>query len=125
VAETFQVVLEGTSVARLSGELDLAAYPSASEELAPLFGSPGEVILDLADVAFLDSSGIRLLIRLQKSLVGDGRLVLRSPKPHVARVLEIAGLPDLGIRIEGAATEVLSDEGTSNQAEDTSREGTG
>jgi anti-anti-sigma factor len=103
VADTFQVVLDGTSGARLSGELDLAAYPNAAEELAPLFGSPGEVALDLSGVSFLDSSGIRLLIRLQASLVGEGTLLLRSPQPQVARVLEIAGLPDLGIRIEGTS----------------------
>lgn len=100
MADTFQVVLDGTSGARLSGELDLAAYPGAAEELAPLFGSSDEITLDMGDVSFLDSSGIRLLIRLQTSLVGGAALVLMSPQPHVARVLEIAGLPDLGIRIE-------------------------
>ena len=104
MADAFRIELD-RSGARLSGELDLAAYPRASEELAPLFGSSQEVTLDLSDVGFLDSSGIRLLIRLQKSLVGEGVLVLRSPKAHVVRVLEIAGLPDLGVRIEDAMGE--------------------
>lgn len=85
--------------ARLSGELDLSTYEDATGSLAPLFGASGEIVLDLTDLSFMDSSGIRVLIRLQQSMDG-GVLVIRSPQVHVGRLLQIAGLSDLGVRVE-------------------------
>ena len=86
--------------ARLIGEFDLDVYEKVSAELAPLFETPGDVTLDLSEVAFLDSSAIRLFVRLQQSRDGDGHVVLRAPRPHVARVLSVAGVAELGIRVE-------------------------
>ena len=88
--------------ARLSGELDLAAYEKVQSALAPLFDASGEVIVDCSGLSFIDSSGIRLFIRLHRALGDRGQLVLQAPQPHVVRVLEIAGLSQLGIRVEGA-----------------------
>lgn len=97
----FQVELDGACRATLSGELDLSAYDDATRALAPLFGATDDVSLDVSGLSFVDSSGIRLLIQLHQGLNG-GRLILRSPPPHLARVLEIAGLPDLGVRMVDA-----------------------
>ena len=94
-------MLDGARGARLRGELDLSTYEQATTRLAALFDGSGDVTLDVADLSFVDSSGIRLFIRLHQS-TENGVLVLRSPQPHVARLLEIAGLPDLGVRVDGA-----------------------
>jgi anti-anti-sigma factor len=96
--ETLHVELvDERPAARLSGELDFSTYTAAEAGLASLFGADGDVTLEVADLSFVDSSGIRLFIRLHQSLEGRGRLVLRSPPDHVVRVLEIAGLPELGV----------------------------
>jgi anti-sigma B factor antagonist len=100
--ETVQVeLLDGTG-AVLRGELDLLAYDQVSAELAPLFEAPGDVTLDVSGLSFVDSSGIRLFVRLQRALEDRGHLHLRAPTPHVASVLEIAGLRELGIVVEPA-----------------------
>lgn len=95
-------MLDGVQGARLSGELDLSTYEDASTELASLFDGSGDVTLEVGDLSFVDSSGIRLFIRLHQSLDG-GVLVLRSLQPHVERLLRIAGLADLGVRLEAAS----------------------
>lgn len=92
--------VEEPDAARLRGELDLASYDLAAAALAPFFDAPGDVTLDLSGLSFVDSSGIRLFIRLQQAIAGRGALVIRSPQPHVARVLQITGLAELGVRIE-------------------------
>jgi anti-anti-sigma factor len=94
---------DGLRGARLIGEFDLDVYEKVCAELAPLFEAPGDVALDLSGVGFLDSSAIRLFVRLQQSRNGDGSLVLRAPRPHVARVLSVAGITELGIRVEGTS----------------------
>jgi anti-anti-sigma factor len=93
-------LVEGLQEARLIGEFDLDVYEKVCAELAPLFEASGDVTLDLSGVGFLDSSAIRLFVRLQQSRNGDGHLVLRAPQPHVARVLSVAGIAEIGIRVE-------------------------
>lgn len=93
-------LVDGLQEARLIGEFDLDVYEKVCAELAPLFEASGDVTLDLSGVEFLDSSAIRLFVRLQQSRNGDGHLVLRAPRPHVARVLSVAGIGELGIRVE-------------------------
>jgi anti-anti-sigma factor len=93
--------LEGGQGARLIGELDLAQYQRTDQAFSTLFHADGDVILDLAELTFIDSSGIRLLIRLHAAVAErGGRVIVRDPAPHVARVLEVAGLLDLGIVVE-------------------------
>jgi anti-anti-sigma factor len=57
-------------------------------------GENVRVLVDLSDVKFLASIGIRLLILNAKSLSSrGGRMVLFSPRPDVRSVLEITGIP--------------------------------
>jgi anti-sigma B factor antagonist len=103
VVETgFGIELNGDRTARLWGELDVAAYDAATAAAEPLFHADGDVTLDLSELSFIDSSGIRLFIRLHEALDGRGRLVLAGPISHVAYILEIAGLPEIGIGVENA-----------------------
>jgi anti-anti-sigma factor len=99
----FLIELDGVRGARVTGELDLASYDAAMAGLGGLFGALGDVSLDLSGLTFVDSSGLRLFILLHQSLGQSGRLVLRDPTPHVASILEIAGLEGLGVRLERAA----------------------
>jgi anti-sigma B factor antagonist len=72
----------------LSGELDLYTSPRLEDELEGLESSKTTVVLDLADVSFLDSTGLRALwqIRQQVAAAG-GTMLLRSPSASVMRVL--------------------------------------
>ena len=88
--------------AALRGELDLLAYDHVAAELAPLFDAAGDVVVDVSGLSFVDSSGIRLFVRLQRALEERGRLHLRGATPHVASVFEVAGLSELGIAVERA-----------------------
>ena len=93
-------VSDDGTVAALRGELDLLAYDQVSAELAPLFAAAGDVVVDVSGLSFVDSSGIRLFVRLQQALDDRGRLHLRGATPHVTSVFEVAGLQALGIAVE-------------------------
>ena len=101
--KTAKVVLtDDASGASLAGELDLGSYDTLATDLGKLFDVSGDIVLDLADVTFIDSSAIRLFVRLQESRNGEGSVILRGVQPHVARVLDVAGVSDLGITMEGS-----------------------
>jgi anti-anti-sigma factor len=82
--------LETTLALLLSGEIDSYTAP----ELAELLGKhPDLDVVDLSDVSFIDSSGLRVLVEIHQRRVEAGRvLILRAPSAPVRRLLEISGV---------------------------------
>jgi anti-sigma B factor antagonist len=79
------------AVLALSGELDLAAAPALRQRLAGVrdAGARG-VVLDMAEVTFLDSSALRELLRADAAMRSDEvQLVLATVRPAVVRLLEL------------------------------------
>lgn len=93
-----QIGLDGNALV-LVGEIDAHTAPDLAAHLDPLPGTSGDVIVDLADVTFIDSSGLRVLVEAHhRSTAAERRFTLRSPSTAVIRLLEISGLSDhLGV----------------------------
>lgn len=85
-----------SAVVTVSGELDANTAPEFEDAVAPLVGDNVQlVVVDVSDLEFLDSSGLRVLVRTRELLMGKGGTVeLRSPSVTVRRVLEITRLED-------------------------------
>jgi anti-anti-sigma factor len=83
-----------TWVVTVSGELDLATAPQLEAVFEALEPSPdARVLLDLEAVTFLDSSGIRALVRAKRRLDGIGApLLIGAVSPAARQVLEISGV---------------------------------
>jgi anti-sigma B factor antagonist len=74
---------------RLAGEIDL----SNAGELRRLGEEQdGDLILEMADLDFMDSTGLRGLIELARGLEPDRQLILRDPSPAVDRLFEVTGV---------------------------------
>jgi anti-sigma B factor antagonist len=84
-------LVDGITVLALSGELDLAAAPALRDRLDDARAAGGRgVVLDMAEVTFLDSSALRELLRADAALRTDGvPLVLAAVRPPVERLLEL------------------------------------
>jgi anti-sigma B factor antagonist len=95
--------LEGVVVMRMSGELDLAAAPLVREAVDWLSQrmAAAPLVLDLARVSFIDSTGVRLLVE-----AGDAAALL-APSQAVSRVLELTGLRDRFADVADADRETL------------------
>ena len=80
-------------VLTLRGELDLATVPLLQEHLDRAVRGRGTVVIDLSGLRFIDSSGLRVLVRAERQLrASGGRLVLvRGPRAG-RRVFELTGL---------------------------------
>lgn len=85
--------VDGEIVVAVSGELDVDTSPKLEQLLEDLIPGQGNmsVTLDLTDLGFIDSTGVRALLRAQRA-VPEGRLTLIRPTPQVRRVLDICGL---------------------------------
>lgn len=76
------------------GEVDMATAPALEDRLDDAIReSTGPFVLDLAGVAFLDSTGLRVLLRA-RGLLGreDRALAVICPHNPVRRVFELSGL---------------------------------
>ena len=80
-------------VIKLDGELDMASAGTLRACLESIDARCRRVILDLANLRYMDSSGIGVVVEAYQRLQPDLRgLVLRSPQRTVQRVLELSGL---------------------------------
>jgi anti-sigma B factor antagonist len=79
------------------GEIDMAAAPELELALdTAIRDSIGAFVLDLCDLEFLDSSGLRLVLRALAMLGRDERpLAIVCPPGPVRRLMEVAGVADL------------------------------
>jgi anti-anti-sigma factor len=84
-------------VIHLAGELDPHTAPRLQVEIDRLLeAGASAIILDLSRLGFVDSSGLRVLIRAHQDVTRDGgRFAVRNPSPTARRLLEITGLTDL------------------------------
>ena len=78
----------------LSGEFDLtgtALFDEAASRLLPA----DRLIVDLTELEFMDSSGLRSLMNLDLRIRAErARLTLRGPQPQVLRLLRMCGFDE-------------------------------
>jgi anti-anti-sigma factor len=83
-----------TCIVRLAGDVDVGVVPELQEGLQEaLVGGCENVVFDLADVTYADSSALGLLVWLDRRMLPQhGRLILAGANANVARILELSGL---------------------------------
>jgi anti-sigma B factor antagonist len=95
--EVERAPLAGAPGVLVRGEVDISTAPRLTASLdAAIRESEGAFVADLSDVAFLDSSGVNVLIRARAVLGREERVLLIICPPGPARrMFEIAGIADL------------------------------
>jgi anti-anti-sigma factor len=96
VSESFHVTSESSDDAQriiASGELDIATVPVLEEAFDAALATAAErIVVDLGSITFIDSTGLRLLIKMTETCP-EGKLGIRSTA-IVDRLLQVTGLLD-------------------------------
>ncbi len=82
----------------LQGDIDVRTATTVKADVAAALedGLPDLVVLDLAEVSFLDSAGIGFLVALNRQIEDAGAAMrLRHLQPRVERALAVTGLQDV------------------------------
>jgi anti-anti-sigma factor len=74
---------------RLVGEIDIS---NAGELRRLQDPGPGNLVLELGELSFMDSAGLRAMLELANGLESGRQLVLRNPTPAVDRLFEVTGV---------------------------------
>ena len=86
--------LPGCVVLRMTGELDAFSAVKIEEQVASsVVAGSRKLVLDLAELEFIDSSGIRLLMQVISRKTPETEAILVYPQPGPARrALDIVGI---------------------------------
>ena len=90
---------DGIRAFTVRGELDMNTAPELEDSLGEVAsGESAQVVIDLTECDFIDSTGIALIVRSWQRLDrggesnGDGKLVLCCVNTQVMRLLRITGV---------------------------------
>src|SRR3954447_25621589 len=92
--EVESVDQDGVRVIHAHGEIDIATAPELAGHLHEAGGAAPAVVVDLCDVAFMDSTGISTLLEARRQFLegGIGLALACAPDSASARVLGVAGV---------------------------------
>lgn len=92
---TSQGVVDGVATLAVAGEVDIAVADAFAAAALSCLQEPGALTLrvDLAEVTFLDSSGLGALVKARNAAQDQGKgLVIANVAPSVMKVFVITGL---------------------------------
>ena len=91
--------LDQVVLARVSGEIDIACADRLEEAIvaAAWAANDAGLVVDLSDVGFLDSAGIRLVFSIHRALTESGRpmAIVVPDGARIASVLRIVDMPSV------------------------------
>lgn len=85
--------IEGVAVVRLAGDIDLQSSPKVRKALLQCLAERRDMLVDLAEVAYIDSSGVASLVEAFQGARRNGtRFGLVGVSSAAMRVLQLARL---------------------------------
>ncbi len=90
--------VEDATILHVAGEIDAFTAPKLQDTLIPLVAASagGAVVLDLADVGYMDSTGIGVIVGALKATRQSGcRLSIRNANGRIQRLFRITGLNEI------------------------------
>ncbi|MBO4515256.1 MAG: STAS domain-containing protein [Lachnospiraceae bacterium] len=87
---------EGTKLAvALQGRLDTMTAPELDKELQESIAGVTELVFDLAELEYVSSAGLRVLLSAQKVMNKQGSMVVKNVNEQIMEVFEVTGFTDI------------------------------
>ena len=88
--------LNGTALdIALAGRLDTTTAPALEAELNASLAGVTELAFDFAQLEYISSAGLRVLLAAQKIMNKQGKMTVRNVSSDIAEVFEITGFSDI------------------------------
>lgn len=79
----------------VEGRLDTMTATEFETELSQSLGGVSELVLDMTNLEYVSSAGLRVLLKLQKKMHIQGKMTLIGVNENVMEVFEITGFSDI------------------------------
>lgn len=93
---TINKTSEGATLAlAIQGRLDTTTAPQLEAELKSSVDGVEELVLDFAELEYISSAGLRVLLAAQKIMSRQGSMIVKNVNADVMDVFELTGFADI------------------------------
>ncbi|SCY60759.1 anti-sigma B factor antagonist [Lachnospiraceae bacterium XBB2008] len=79
----------------LEGRLDTNTSPELDTELKSVLADVKTLTFDMANLAYISSAGLRVLLSAQKVMNKQGSMTIKNVAPDVMEIFEVTGFSDI------------------------------
>lgn len=83
------------AVLALKGKLDTTTAPELDKTINEIISDIKELVLDFADLQYISSAGLRVLLSAQKAMNARGEMKLKNVGETVMEIFEVTGFSDI------------------------------
>ena len=79
----------------LDGRLDTTTAPQLDDELKTALDGITKLDFDLANLEYISSAGLRVLLSVQKVMNKQGEMVVKNANEEIKEIFEVTGFVDI------------------------------
>lgn len=85
----------GTLTVFIEGKLDTATTPQATQELLPEVDKVEALVMDMKDLKYVSSAGLRLILSLHKKMAAKGGMIVKNVNETNMEIFDLTGFTDI------------------------------
>ncbi len=82
-------------VVSVSGRIDTTTAPTLEAEIKESLDGVQKLVLDIADVEYVSSAGLRVFLSTHKTMLKQGGMVIKNVSESVKEIFEVTGFSDI------------------------------
>ncbi len=90
-----KTVTDGKAILAPAGRLDTLTSPEFDLAIKEIAANVDELTLDLAELEYISSAGLRVLLTAQKAMAVRGKMTVKNPNETVSEIFEVTGFRDI------------------------------
>ena len=79
----------------VSGRLDTTTAPELEASLKEDIDDVDDLVIDLSNLDYISSAGLRVLLAAQKIMMKQGKMVVTNPNEVISEIFEVTGFSDI------------------------------
>ena len=93
---TVNTTKDGTKVTvEIQGRLDTTTAPDLEKEMSAIWDEAAEMVIDIAELEYISSAGLRVLLAAQKKMNKKGGMVVKNANESIMDIFEVTGFVDI------------------------------
>lgn len=90
-----KTIENGHALFALSGRVDTTTAPELEQEIKSSLDGVTALTLDMKDLVYISSAGLRVLLAAQKAMNKQGEMTIRNVNETVMEIFEVTGFSDI------------------------------
>ncbi len=82
-------------VISVSGRIDTTTAPALEQEIKASLEGVQKLVVDIADVEYVSSAGLRVFLSTHKTMSKQGSMVVKNVSESVKEIFEVTGFADI------------------------------